>query len=211
MNLAEAVGHRLPSTACAVSAMLSMKQRGTCKADLKVSPAYRVGMPGAESGPVISTTQCSRGSNLISAQPSGGCSSQSWSSLCSRRCQCVPKEPVLRAPAQQGVKAGQGAPLRLSSIQSVSQHALQQGLDCSRGLELLRMHRSSRLALHVSRYHLKHFKDNGVTQLSLAAMLLVMRSQVQQPDVELALQQEESLCALNMRWPHCCSRALEAD
>ena len=50
---------------------------------LKVSPAYSCGMPGAESGPVIVMIHTSSGSNLIRLQPSGGCTSQSLSSLCS--------------------------------------------------------------------------------------------------------------------------------
>ena len=148
-------------------------------------------MPGAESGPVISTTQCSRGSNLISAQPSGGCSSQSWSSLCSHRCGYVPKEPFLRAPVQRGVKAGRGAALWLEQHPVSLTARSATWPEMPQELELVRTHPSSGLAPHrVSKSKLQHFQDNSVPRLSHATMLLVMHAQVQQLDVEVAVQQE---------------------
>ena len=114
-------------------------------------------------------------------------------------------------PARGGAAGGQGWLAGWSSTQSVSQHALQHGLDSCKGLVVVRTHPSSGHALHVSRYHLKHFKHSGVLRVSLATMLLVMHAQVQQSDVETALQQDEdTICVLNQRWPCCCSRASEA-
>ena len=120
---------------------------------------------------------------------------------------CVDRAILARC----GAAGGQGWLAGWSSTQSVSQHALQPGLDSCRGLEVVGTHPSSGHALHVSRYHLKHFKHSGVSRVSLATMLLVMHTQVQQSDVQIALQQEEDeIRALNPRWPCCCSRASEA-